>query len=238
MHETHPNQSNRESKLPWSWVAGIALIAILLLIASRRISHRDDRESRTSAATNSGSSEAVAGRRQDSTPNRQTYSSRQALASKATPDQIVASKVAQFGRKRRDIVRAIAKRQHLEIPAEVERFFDALEAGNWDEIHSRWHEMAVHSGQYDYSSKDSWEHINPFWAAVLDAYGVAEQAHDWPAQQLLDYGNSVLGSLRPGMVYVGSTDPGHWIPELLNETSDGEQHIMLTQNAMADGRYV
>src|SRR5207249_559684 len=62
--------------------------------------------------------------------------------------------------------------------------------------------------------------------------------HDWPAQKLLDYGNAVLGSLRPGMVYVGGTDPGRWIPELLNETSGGEPHIIVTQNAFADSRYL
>jgi hypothetical protein len=39
------------------------------------------------------------------------------------------------------------------------------------------------------------------------------------------------------MVYVGGTDPGRFIPTMLNETSDGEQHIILTQNALADGRY-
>jgi hypothetical protein len=236
MDEAHSNGSKRGTGLPRGWLAAIALVAIIALIASRRSSHRADRENGKSATTNPVPSEAVAERREDPSANRQTYSPRQTATSKATPEQIVARKVAQFGRNRRALVRAIAKRSHLEIPAEVEQFFDALEAGNWDQIKSRWHEMAVHSGQYDYSSKDSWEHINPFWAAVLDAYGVAEQAHDWPAQQLLDYGNSVLGSLRPGMVYVGGTDPGRWIPELLNETGDGE-HIIVTQNAFADSRY-
>ena len=55
---------------------------------------------------------------------------------------------------------------------------------------------------------------------------------------LLDYGNAINAALRPGMVYVGGTDNGRWIPELLNDTSDGEQHIVVTQNALADGRYL
>jgi len=59
----------------------------------------------------------------------------------------------------------------------------------------------------------------------------------WQAQQLLDSGNAVLGALRPGMVYVGGTDNGRWVPELLNETSDGEQHIVITQNALAASDY-
>jgi hypothetical protein len=40
------------------------------------------------------------------------------------------------------------------------------------------------------------------------------------------------------MVYVGGTDPGRWIPTLLNETSEGERHMVLTQNALADGTYL
>jgi hypothetical protein len=40
------------------------------------------------------------------------------------------------------------------------------------------------------------------------------------------------------MVYVGGTDNGRWIPELLNETSGGEPHIIVTQNALADSRYL
>jgi tetratricopeptide (TPR) repeat protein len=60
----------------------------------------------------------------------------------------------------------------------------------------------------------------------------------WPPQQLLDYGNGVLDSLRPGMVYLGGTDPGCFICTMLNETTEGEQHITLTQNALADGSYL
>jgi hypothetical protein len=40
------------------------------------------------------------------------------------------------------------------------------------------------------------------------------------------------------MVYVGGTDPGCFIPTMLNETSEGEHHIVLTQNALADGTYL
>jgi hypothetical protein len=40
------------------------------------------------------------------------------------------------------------------------------------------------------------------------------------------------------MIYAGGTDPGCFIPTMLNETSDGEQHIVLTQNGLADGTYL
>src|SRR5207245_7997099 len=129
-----------------------------------------------------------------------------------------------------------ARRSNKELSPEAERFFDALEAGNWEEINARWKELANRSGQYADSDREP--HRDPSWAEILDAYGVAEQAHLWPAQKLLDYGQAVLGSLRPGMVYVGGTDNGRWIPELLNETGSEEPHIIVTQNALADGTYL
>jgi hypothetical protein len=81
-------------------------------------------------------------------------------------------------------------------------------------------------------------HLHDVWPAIHDAYGAAQEAHLWPAQKLLDYGNAVLDSLRPGMVYVGGTDLGRWIPALLNGTLDGERHVVLTQNALADRLYL
>jgi hypothetical protein len=40
------------------------------------------------------------------------------------------------------------------------------------------------------------------------------------------------------MVYVGGTDAGRFIPTLLNETSEGEHRIVLTQNGLTDATYL
>jgi tetratricopeptide (TPR) repeat protein len=152
-------------------------------------------------------------------------------------EEIVAEKVRLFGQKRRAIAERIAHRLNKDLPPEIDAFFKAIDKGDWDEIRSRWQELATHTHQYTYSKSDRPD-LEPYWATVLDAYGVAEQAHNWPAQALLDYGNAILDSLRPGMVYVGGTDDGRWVPELLNETSGGDPHIMVTQNALADSTYL
>jgi tetratricopeptide (TPR) repeat protein len=155
-----------------------------------------------------------------------------------TAEETVASLVTQVGRSRREIALAMGRREKAMPPPEVTQFFDAIEKGDWNEIERLWKILARKSGQYDGDSKDHDPAINPFWPAILDAYGIAEQAHMWPAQKLLDYGHSIMDSLRPGMVYVGGTDPGRWIPELLNEGKGEEQHIIVTQNAFADSRYI
>jgi hypothetical protein len=154
----------------------------------------------------------------------------------ATAEEIVAAKLKQFARSRRDIMRAMARQKNVTVPDAVERFFEAVESGDWTEIKTAFD--AINGGK----SNAGYEHtrspeVTQLWAPIIDAYGVAEQVHEWPAQKLLDYGNDVLGALRPGMVYVGGTDEGRWVPTLMNETSEGERRIVITQNGLADGTY-
>ena len=144
--------------------------------------------------------------------------------------EVVAQKQSQFARSRREIARGLARRAHVEVPAEVDRFFAAMELGKWEEVEKSYQGM---TGGGSRSAE-----LQAVWSAVKESYGVAEVVHQWPAQQLLDYGHAVLDSLRPGMVYVGGSDAGRFIPTLLNETGEGEHHVVLTQNALADTSYV
>jgi hypothetical protein len=148
-----------------------------------------------------------------------------------TAREIVAAKLKKFGAKRRALVHKLAEHYKIDVPAEVERFFDALDAGDWEETHRLFASLRQ---EHDSPGSD----LCKYWRAILEAYGAAEQVNLWPPQQLLDYGNGVLDSLKPGMVYVGGTDPGCFICTMLNETSEGEQHLTLTQNALADSSYL
>ena len=153
-----------------------------------------------------------------------------------TAEEVVGRKLAEFGRSRRRFAHALARRHGIEVPGEVEQFFDAVESGNWERIDAAY--KRINGGDDSASQPETRSpEVAQLWPAILDAYGAAEQVHLWPAQNLLDYGNAILGSLRPGMVYVGGTDNGRWIPELLNDTSGNENHIIITQNGLAAGDY-
>src|SRR3954464_12945369 len=218
----------------WRWAFAGACVAIILgaflyLRQRANLLHEAERRQATSLRVKTAGGE-------ESDPH-QNISLRPVRAAAHSAEEIVAGKVSQFGRSRLALVHAIGLREKKEVPAEVEGFFEASAAGQWEEIDVQWHALAVRSAQYDFST-NHWPELDPFWPAVLDAYGGAEKRHLWPGRKLLDYGNSILDSLRPGIVYVGGTDEGRWIPELLNETSGGEQHIIVTQNALADSRYL
>jgi hypothetical protein len=150
-----------------------------------------------------------------------------------TAEEIVTAKVTQFGQNRRKIATALAARAGVQVPDEVTRFFEAVEAQNWPEIDRLFTELSSLMRE-EPRPKD----LEACWPAVMDTLGVVAEARKWPAEKLLDYADAILGSLKPGTIYVGGTDPGRFIPTLVNETSAGEQHIVITQNALADRLYL
>jgi tetratricopeptide (TPR) repeat protein len=149
-----------------------------------------------------------------------------------TPEEMVASKVTRFAQDRLRITHAMAERFKVSVAPDVERFFQAVAAGRWEELNADFEALKQRR------ESGNGEDLGVLWGPILETLLIAECGHNWPAQKLLDYGEATLGALRPGMVYVGGTDPGRGIPTLLNETSDAERHIVITQNALADGSYL
>jgi len=226
------------TKLKLGVVSALIVAGVLIVLFLRRDQNNSAERSNSPhlAASENASGSASTPRSGDRESNRFTGIETDA-APVTTAQEIVAGKLVKFGRSRREFADALARRHGVEVPDAVKLFFDAVESGNWDEIDARF--KLINGGDSSAShGADRPPGVNELWCAIIDAYGVAEQVHEWPAEKLLEYGNAVLGSLRPGMVYVGGTDNGRWIPELLNDTSDGDRHIVVTQNGLADGKYL
>lgn len=164
-----------------------------------------------------------------------TLQPRSNSAPAGSAEEIVAGKLGQFARNRRALVHDLARHFKVAVPADVERFFAAIESGHWEEADAIF--KSLRESEKNSASGRS-EELYRIWRPIQETWGIARETRNWPAQKLLDYGEAVLGSLRPGMVYVGGTDPGCFIPTFLNETSEGERHIVLTQNALADKTYL
>src|SRR5437879_5666363 len=227
-------KSGQRSRWPWFLVAGCLLIALVVLFLSLRNPVRPAQPG--SADVRQASATGVNSRRDPSAGSVRLSHRRSNSDAARAAEEIVADKLARFARSRRDIVHGLARRAKVQVPDEVERFFDAVEAGDWDQIKARF--VTFHRFDGDADAPGRRPGMESLWPAILEAYGAADAVHHWPAQKLLDYGEAVLGTLRPGMVYVGGTDPGRWIPTMLNETSESERHIVLTQNGLADGSYL
>ena len=210
------------------WLSGllVAGIVVLLLLRHSNGSVNEANNTKATAKTSAGASSALWPGSIRHTP---------AASSNATSAEVIlARKMTQFSKKQRDVVEALAKKHNTTMPDTVKQFFDAVDAGNWEEVRTLFKALQDPAKSGSMPRDD----IRPFWRPILDAYGAMEMAQRMPAQEFLDYGNAVLGSLKPGMVYVGGTDSGMFIPNMMNATSDGDQHVVLTQNALADSSYL
>src|ERR1051325_6152885 len=164
---------------------GLLLVLLLVLVWQRKGVHR---EAANGATTGTGAtpSAPVAGH---SNPAAAWRPKRGAAAPAATAEEIVAAKLQRFAQSRREIMRAMARQKNIAVPDAVERFFDAVEAGDWNEIETAFNAINGGDGSAGQESKRLPE-VTALWASIIDAYGAAEQVHDWPAQKLLDYGNA------------------------------------------------
>jgi len=148
--------------------------------------------------------------------------------------EVVAEKMNQFAKSRRAVAHAIAQKLGVVVPVDIDHYFDAVEGRRWEEADELFLSLKKRRDESQPRSRE----LDSLFPAVHETLGVSEVAREWPAEQLLEYGNRILGSLRPGMVYLGGTDAGRYIPTLLAETSEGERPLVLTQNALADNSYL
>lgn len=220
---TSNEQLRRRSRWPWVLTIGFLLV-ILLALPSPRQGGSPAPPTSMNAARQSPVAHGAAMERANSP--------RGSSGTALTPEEIVASKVTRFTQDRLRITRAMAQRFKVSVAPDVERFFQAAAAGRWEELNADFEALKQRR------ESGNGEDLGVLWGPILETLLIAECGHNWPAQKLLDYGEATLGALRPGMVYVGGTDPGRGIPTLLNETSDAERHIVITQNALADGSYL
>lgn len=153
----------------------------------------------------------------------------------ASAEEIVAAKLVQFAASRRKLVSVLARRSGKAVPPEVERFFQALDRGHWEEADEIFEKL---KRRHEQEEGPPAEDLYPIWRPLQETYGIQWEARHWPAEQLLKYGEETLGALQPDMIFIGGTDPGAFINSFLNETSDGEHHIIFTQNALADNSYI
>jgi hypothetical protein len=106
----------------------VFMMAVLLVLWTRKMQQPVDRgEPNNAAAPVSAMGTAKLRERMES------HFSDQAPTLEQSPEQIVARKLSQFARSRRDFARELARRHNVQVSTDVEQFFAAVESGNWDE---------------------------------------------------------------------------------------------------------
>src|SRR5882757_6485800 len=105
----------------WWWVVGFGCLAVVLL--GILLPRGDHSKGGQLTSTN----QIAAGAPGSSSSSGDRFRSRHARSGiTASAEEIVATKLSQFGRNRRDVMRGMAKRFKVKIQPDVERFFDTV----------------------------------------------------------------------------------------------------------------
>lgn len=127
------------------------------------------------------------------------------------------------------------------VAPEVWEFFAAAKAGNADKAGKLWEILAGRSGQYEISSQKApfTDVRNAAWSPAVEV-SLAIQAYANSDAKFCDaFGQGIIKSIPPGAIYFGGTDPGHGLVTALCKSHiDADPFFTLTQNALADGRYM
>src|SRR5688500_10011586 len=112
-----------------SWIVGAVVVVTIAFLCPRspRPSITDQVLPSTAATDANPAGDSDAGSRR--APFRSTAS---APSAPATAEEIVAGKLKRFAQSRRDSMRGMARQKNITVPAAVERFFDAVESGDWN----------------------------------------------------------------------------------------------------------
>ena len=124
---TSREKSGQRSRWPWFLVAGCLLITLIGLFLTRR-NHAPPTLPGSADVPAQSSATGVHTPRAPSVGGTPLPHQRSGSEPARTAEEIVANKVSQFARSRREIAHAMARQFKIVVPADVERFFTAVEA--------------------------------------------------------------------------------------------------------------
>lgn len=147
------------------------------------------------------------------------------IPANATPEAAVVQRMQAFSEFRRGIARDLALKAGGYLSDDAERFFDAVQTGDLVQATALYVSLAAqrHGVEPDAGQIAS-------WPALAETFGVVNSVASWPAAELLAYGESLLGSIPPGSVYISGSSFAQSIPALLADSGSRNVLILGTES--------
>jgi len=119
-------------------------------------------------------------------------------------------------------------------------FFAAAEKGNWLTISNTYNDLKSHAPQYNHSQSANDERLNgPGWQVAKEIWGAFDAFGEGDEKYSAAFGNDIIGSIPPGSIYFGGTDPGRFLITAMQKSQvNADLFFTLTQNALADRTYL
>ena len=146
--------------------------------------------------------------------------------------------IAGFITKKESQARALATELELKISPDVWAYFRTAQTGKASAVTNAFERLKKRSSQYE-GSKDDSTVGTPVWQTLIEVELAVEGFADGDPKYSMAFGNGVINSIPRGSIYFGGTDPGRGlVTALCKSHADGDPFFTVTQNALADGRYL
>jgi hypothetical protein len=156
-----------------------------------------------------------------------------AAAQEGFPPQI-----ASFITQKEKQARALAMELDLKISEDVWAYFQTAHTGNGPAITNAFERLKERASQYR-GSRDDPTVGTPVWQTVIEVELAVDAYEDGDPKYCTAFGTGVINSIPPGGIYFGGTDPGRGlVTALCKSHADGDPFFTITQNALADERYL
>src|SRR6185436_17702133 len=134
--------------------------------------------------------------------------------------------------------RALAKRLDVKVSPDVWAFFRTAQTGTIPAISEAFERLKKRASQYE-GSRDDPTVGTPIFQTVIEVILAVEACEEGDPFYPMAFGKGVVRSIPSGSIYFGGTDPGRGLVTALSKShAKGDPVFTLTQNALADGRYL
>jgi hypothetical protein len=158
----------------------------------------------------------------------------------AIRDNKIDSQLAAFIVAKEAQVESLAKKATQPVPKIVQDYFTTAIHGDWitaSNTYTRFRKLSDNPSAL--LDAEMMEGLFNARQPVIETFGAWEQYHNWDAKFIKLYGDSIIASIPAKSIYFGGTDPGRFLISSMCESHvEGRPFFTLTQNALADSRYL
>ena len=153
------------------------------------------------------------------------------------------------------------------VPPEIQAMFESAERGDWLTLSNAFIKIGIQNGHFTSTPASSlgkvWTTVADWlselrekigwrtdsnaeirrlrgipWEATKEVWGAFDAFVTGDENYSAAFGRDIIGSIPPGSIYFGGTDPGRFIVTAMCKSQPGaDPFFTLTQNALADGTY-
>lgn len=134
--------------------------------------------------------------------------------------------------------RDLAKKLGIDVSPDVWAYFRTAQTGQLAATTNAFERLKKRSSQYEGSSDDPTVGT-PVWQVAVEVELAVEAFVANDSRYSTAFGQGVIKSVPAGSIYFGGTDPGRGLPTAYSKSHEkGEPFFTITQNALADARYL